>query len=50
MGVAEPYPPPFLSLTSLQFLKSHAGRCVFENRGGVTQRKPSFPSQIKWES
>lgn len=38
------------SLTSFQGLKSPVGRCLFEDRGGVRQRKPSFPSQIKWES
>lgn len=43
-----PVPPP--SLSSLSFLKPPAGRCVFEDRGGVRQWKPSFLSQIKWES
>lgn len=53
MGVAEthaPLPAPSLSPSSPSFLKPHAGRCVFEDRGGVRQRRPSFLSQIKWES
>lgn len=43
-------PTSLLSLTSFQLLKSHVGRCLFQDRGGVRQRKPSFSSQIKWES
>lgn len=50
MGVAEPSPPPSLSLSSLKFLKPHAGKCAFEDRGGARQKKPSFLSQIKWGS